>query len=98
MPLKLNSQALYQSSGNEKENCCFVFPSSTKRKIRHFHVLIMQRRQRNVQKTERDARTKLLFVTGLLPFCCRNRRRCFRSLIKRGVRVYLLKLIFDLNK
>ena len=58
--MELYSKGLYQSSGKEKENCCFVFPSATKREIRHFHVVVVQRRQRNVQK-KRDARAKLLF-------------------------------------
>ena len=58
--LELNSKGLYQSSGKEKESCCLVFPSSTKREFRHFHVVVGQRRQRNVQK-KRDARAKLLF-------------------------------------
>ena len=54
-----------------------MFPSSTKREFRHFHVVVGQRRQRNVQK-KRDARAKLLFC-----FCrsrCRPRRRCLSSL------------------
>ena len=37
--------------GKEKESCCLVFPSSTKREIRHFHVVVVQRRLRNVQKS-----------------------------------------------
>ena len=28
-----------------------MFPSSTKREFMHFHVVIVQRRQRNVQKS-----------------------------------------------
>ena len=40
--LELNSKGLYQSSGKEKESCCLVFPSSTKREIRHFHVVVVQ--------------------------------------------------------
>ena len=28
-----------------------MFPSSTKREFRHFHVVVGQRRQRNVQKS-----------------------------------------------
>ena len=32
--LELSSKGLYQSSGKEKENCCLVFPSSTKRDAR----------------------------------------------------------------
>ena len=49
--LELNSKGLYQSSGKEKESCCLMFPSSTKREIRHFHVVVVQQRQRNVQKS-----------------------------------------------
>ena len=48
-----------------------MFPSSTKREFRHFHVVVGQRRQRNVQK-KRDARAKLLFLLikpiAFLPF------------------------------
>ena len=43
-----------------KESCCLLFPPSTKREFRHFHVVVGQQRQRNVQK-KRDARAKLLF-------------------------------------
>ena len=48
--LELNSVALYQSSGKEKESGCLVLPPSTKREFTHFHVAVVQRRQRNVQK------------------------------------------------
>ena len=44
--LELNSKRLYQSSGKENESRCLVFTSSTKRKIRLFHVVVVQRRQR----------------------------------------------------
>ena len=47
--IELTELRLYQSSGKEKERC-FVFSSSTKREFRHFHVVVVQRRQRNVQK------------------------------------------------
>ena len=49
--LELNSIRLYQSSGKEKESRCLVFTSSTKRQIRHFHVVVVQRRQRSVLKS-----------------------------------------------
>ena len=49
--LELNSKGLHQSSGKEKGSCCLVFPSPTKREIRHFHVVVVQRRLRNVQKS-----------------------------------------------
>ena len=51
MSLELNSKGLYQNSGKGKESCCLVFPSSTKREIRHFHVVVVQRRLRHVQKS-----------------------------------------------
>ena len=40
--LELNSKGLYQSSGKEKQNCYFLFPSSTKREIRHLHAVVLQ--------------------------------------------------------
>ena len=47
--VELNSKGLYQSSEREKEGR-LVFASSTKREIRQFHVVVVQRRQRKVQK------------------------------------------------
>ena len=41
---------LYQNSGKEKESRSFVFASSTKREIRYFHDVVVQRRQRNCTK------------------------------------------------
>ena len=49
MFLELYSEGLYQSFGKEKESCCLVFWSSIKREIRNFHVVVVQRRQRNAQ-------------------------------------------------
>ena len=34
----------------KKRKFCLVFPSSTKREFRYFHVVVGQRRQRNLQK------------------------------------------------
>ena len=59
MFLEFNSKGLYQSLRKEKKSCR-EFPSSINGEFRHFHVVVVQRRQRNVQK-KRDARTKLLF-------------------------------------
>ena len=50
MFLELNSKGLSKFR-KRKESCCLVFPSSTKREFRHFHVVVGQRRQRNVQKS-----------------------------------------------
>ena len=48
MFLELNSKRLYQSSGKENKSCCLVLSSLTKREFRHFHVVVVQRRLRNV--------------------------------------------------
>ena len=78
MFLELNSKGLYQSSGKEKESCCLVFPSSTKHEIRHFYVVVVQRRLRNVQKSEMHVRTySCFFYRTRSP----RRRRCLSSLI-----------------
>ena len=47
----VNSKGLYLRSEKEKENCCLVFTSSIKRETRWFHVVVVQQRQRNVQKS-----------------------------------------------
>ena len=44
----------------ERNLSCRLFTSSIKREIRHFPVVVVQWRQRNVQK-KRDARAELLF-------------------------------------
>ena len=54
-----------ETSRKQKESCFHVFPSSTKREFRHFHVVVVQRQQRNVQK-KRDARAKLFFFAVLV--------------------------------
>ena len=48
---KLNSKGPYPSSEREIKfrRCLFTF--SIKREIRHFHVVVVQKRQRNVQKS-----------------------------------------------
>ena len=61
MFLELNSKGLYQSSGKEKESCYLVFLFSTKREIRHFHVVVVQRRPAKKCTKKREARAKLLF-------------------------------------
>ena len=83
--LELNSKRLYQSSGKEKESCCLVFPSSTKREIRHFHVVVVQRRLRKVQKIVMHRQSCFANLNLLLFYYsrCRCHRRCLRSLIGR---------------
>ena len=87
--LELNS--LYRSSRKEKGRRRLVFTSSTKREIRHIHVTLVQRRQRNVQKR----RAELFCQCNLLRFCrsrWRHRRRSLSSLLplrKIGERGYI---------
>ena len=52
-----------------------MFPSSKKSEITHFHVVVVKRRLRNVQK-KCDGRAKLLFCRSRCRFC----RRCLSSL------------------
>ena len=75
--MELDSIELYQSSGKEEENCCFVFPSSKKREIRHYHVVVVQRRLRNAQKSVMHVQRSYFANRNLLGFCrsrCRRRR------------------------
>ena len=68
-----NSKKLNQSSGKEKESRCLAFKSSTKHEIMHFHVVVVQWLQRNVQSCCFTNRNPLLFCRSRL----RRRRRCF---------------------
>ena len=69
--LELNSKRPVWYSGKEKESRCVVIMSSTKREIWYVHVVVVQCRQRNMQK-KRAERAKLLFCQSkpivLLPF------------------------------
>ena len=79
--LELNSKGLYQSSGKEKESCCLVFPSLTKREIRHFHAVVVQWQQRNVQKSMMHMQRYCFATINLLLFCHSSCRcRCLSSL------------------
>ena len=82
--LQLNCKGLHQSSGREKENCCLLFPSSTKREIRPFHVAVVQLRHRNVQKSVMHVQSCCFACLNLLLFCrsrCHRRRRCVSSVM-----------------
>ena len=80
--LELSSRGLYQSSGKEKESCCLVFLSSTNREIRHVHVVIVQKRQRNVQKSVMHVQSCYFANLNLLLFCRSRWRRLRRCLVK----------------
>ena len=50
---ELVSWGPYSSLERERKICSLVFTSSIKGKIRHFHVVVVQRRRKNVQKSMR---------------------------------------------
>ena len=68
---------------SEKEikfrRCLVTF--AIKHEIRHFHVTVVQKRERNVQK-KRDARAKLLFCLLNLLFLWRSRWRSRLRILK----------------
>ena len=75
-----NSKKLNQSSGKEKESRCLAFKSSTKHEIRHFHVVVVQWLQRNVQKSVIHEQSCCFTNRNPLLFCrsrLRRRRPCF---------------------
>ena len=61
-----------------------MFPSSTKREFRHFHVVVVQRRQRIVSKSVMHVQSCCFTNLNLLLFCrsrWRRRGRCLSSLV-----------------
>ena len=70
----------YPSSWRETKFCYCLFTSFKKREIRHFHVVVMQWRQRNVQK-QSDARAELLFCLVKLLLFFTSRRRCILNFL-----------------
>ena len=56
-----------------------LFASSIKREIKHFHVVVMQQRQRNVQKSVKHVQTDCfnLLLFWRQSSCRRRRRRKF---------------------
>ena len=90
-----------------------MFPSSTKREIRHFHVVFVQRRLRNVQKSLMRVKSYCFANLNLLMFChslCRRCPRCLSSLqdnvkMRRKIRfcanpkqLYILGMAMDNRK
>ena len=65
----------YQSLGKEKESRCIVFTSWTKCEIRQFHVAVVQRRQRNVQKSVMQVQSCCFANLNLRVLGCRSRCR-----------------------
>ena len=105
--LVLNSKGLYQSSGKEKElgslSCVYVLHKTWNSAV---HVVVVQRRQRNVQKSVMHMQSYRFANLSLLLLWrsrCRRRRRCLSSLISRmitdriGLHSVLLPLLIRLS-
>ena len=77
----MNSKGLDQNSGKEKESRSLVFTSSTKREIRQFHVVVVQRRQGKVPKSVMHVQSCYFAHLNLFFYCscCRRRRRSLSS-------------------
>ena len=54
----------------EKENRCHVLTSSIKREMRKSHVVVVQRRPRNEQKSVMHVQSCCFANLNLLLFCC----------------------------
>ena len=82
--LEFYFRGLYRSSRKGKESRCLVLTSSIKREFRHFHVVVVQWRQRNVHKSVMHVRSCCFANLYLSLFCCsrwRRRSRCLVSLV-----------------
>ena len=66
--LELNSKRLCQSSGEENESRCLVCTSSTKRETRQSRVVVVQGRQRNLQKSVMHVQSCCFASLNLLLF------------------------------
>ena len=74
-----------------------MFTSSTKRENRQFLVVVVQRRQRNVQKRVMHVQSCCFANLTLLLFFrpqCRRRSRCLNCLIRRARKVAFLLFPF----
>ena len=65
-----------------------MFQSLTKRELGTFTLVVLQRQQRNVQKSVMHVQSCCSAILNLLRFCrsrCRRRRRCLTSLKRREI-------------
>ena len=93
--LEWSSKSRYLSSEKEKLKFCLVSTSSKKREIRKFRVVVVQWRQRNVQKNVMHVQSCCFANLNQSFFCrsrCRRRRRCLKSVreIRRENHLYQL--------
>ena len=78
---ELNTKGLYQSSQKEKKSLSCV-PVLEKTWIRKFHVVVVQSRQRNVQKSVMHVLLYLITCCCFPASRCLRRRRCLSSLLR----------------
>ena len=64
----LATKGLYQSARKEKESGRLLFLSAKKREIRYFHVAVVQRRLRSVQKSVMQVQSCCFANLNLLLF------------------------------
>ena len=84
--LKRNFKGPNSSSEREIKFRRWLFTSSIKREIRHFHVVVVQKRERNVQKS----------VMHLRSCCFANQTNCFFWRSRCRPRRWILKwLMYD---
>ena len=68
------SKGQYRGSpGKDTESGCLVFTSSSKRKIGHFDVVVMQRRQRNEEKKR--------YARAILSLFCQSKPIAFFAVL-----------------
>ena len=75
---------MYLSSQKEKQNRCLVSTSSITREIKKFHVVVVQRRQSNVQKGGCTLACEQAFLFGRAKRVSRERARERRSREEQG--------------
>ena len=83
----MNSKGLYMYHISRKEKSVAVLCSRPRQNVklaRPFHVVVVQRRLRNVQKRVMHVQSCCFAILNLLLFCrsrCCRRRRCLSSLM-----------------
>ena len=91
--LKLNFKWPYSSSEREIKFRRCLFTSPLKREIRHFHVEVVQKQERNVQKNVMHVQSCCLLIKSFVFFSrsrCRPRRWILKSLISFTINVIII--------
>ena len=98
--LKLNFKWPYSRSEREIKFRRCLFTSPLKREIRHFHVEVVQKQERNVQKNVMHVQSCCLLIKPFVFFSrsrCRPRRWILKSLISFTINVIIImNIIFTI--